>query len=80
MPRTSSTSPVRCISNPFFSGVVNGWEFSGITQWQSGPPLQPNTGANTNADLNASYGSVPAGPVSAQTYLGNHLHASSFPC
>ena len=49
---------------------MNGWEFSGITQWQSGPPLQANTGANSNADLNATYGNIPAGPVSAQTYLG----------
>jgi len=57
-------------SNPFLNGVVNGWEFSGITQWQSGPPLQPLTGANSNADLNATYGNVASGPVSAQTYLG----------
>ena len=61
-------SPVH--GNPFFAGVVNGWELSGITQWQSGPPLQANTGANVNAALNASYGNVAAGPVSAQTYLG----------
>jgi hypothetical protein len=57
-------------SNAFLNGVVNGWEFSGITQWQSGPPLQPLTGANSNADLNATYGNVASGPVSAQTYLG----------
>jgi hypothetical protein len=70
-------SPVH--NNAFFSGVVNGWEFSGITQWQSGPPLQPNTGANSNADLNASYGNLPANscgapncPVSAQTLLGTN--------
>src|SRR5581483_4264879 len=29
-----------------------------ITQWQSGPPLQTLTGANSNAALNTSYGSV----------------------
>jgi hypothetical protein len=63
-------SPVH--NNAFFSGVVNGWEFSGITQWQSGPPLQANTGANSNAALNTSYGNVKAGPVSNQTYLGTN--------
>jgi len=63
-------SPVH--NNVFLGGAVNGWEFSGITQWQSGPPLQPNTGANTNADLNATYGSTAAGPTSAQTYLGTN--------
>ena len=61
-------SPVH--GNPFLSGAVNGWELSGITQWQSGPPLQTLTGDNTNASLNATYGNVPAGPVSNQTYLG----------
>jgi hypothetical protein len=67
-------SPVH--NNKFFSGVVNGWEFSGITQWQSGPPIQPNTGANSNPALNASYGSVLHDgiyePVSNQTYLGTN--------
>ena len=51
---------------------MNGWEFSGITQWQSGPPLQANTGANTNAALNSTYGNVAAGPVSNSTYLGTN--------
>ena len=49
-------SPVH--NNAFAKGFVNGWELSGITQWQSGPPLQTLTGANSNAALNASYGSV----------------------
>jgi hypothetical protein len=30
-------------------GVVNGWQISGITQLQSGTPIQPNTGGNLNA-------------------------------
>ena len=34
--------------NKFLGGVTNGWVLSGITQWQSGPPLQPNTGGNLN--------------------------------
>ncbi len=37
-------SPVH--GNPFLGGVVNGWELSGITQFQSGAPIQPNTGCN----------------------------------
>ncbi|HLJ49605.1 MAG TPA: TonB-dependent receptor [Bryobacteraceae bacterium] len=61
-------SPVH--SNAFLKGAVNGWELSGITQAQSGPPLQSLTGANSNPDLNATYGNVPAGPVSNSTYLG----------
>ncbi|HVP00336.1 MAG TPA: carboxypeptidase regulatory-like domain-containing protein [Bryobacteraceae bacterium] len=61
-------SPIH--GNKILAGTVNGWEFSGITQWQSGPPLQANTGANSNAALNASYGNNANGPTSAQTYLG----------
>jgi hypothetical protein len=30
------------------AGVTNGWVLSGITQLQSGPPLQPNTGGSLN--------------------------------
>ena len=65
-------SPVH--GNPFFAGAVNGWEFSGITQWQSGPPLQTLTGDNTNASLNATYGTVLHNgsyqSVSNSSYLG----------
>jgi hypothetical protein len=46
--------------NPFLKGAVNGWTFSGITQFQSGAPLQPNTGGNFWASL----------PVSSYTLLG----------
>lgn len=35
--------------NRLAEGAVNGWELSGITQVQSGPPLQPNTGGTFNA-------------------------------
>jgi hypothetical protein len=34
--------------NKFLGGVTNGWVLSGITQWQSGPPLQPNTAGTLN--------------------------------
>jgi Carboxypeptidase regulatory-like domain len=37
--------------NPLLGGVVNGWELSGITQVQSGAPIQPNSAGA----LNASY-------------------------
>jgi hypothetical protein len=63
-------SPIH--GNPFLAGAVNGWELSGITQWQSGPPLQTLTGDNTGASLNATYGNVAAGPVSSSTYLGTN--------
>ena len=64
-------SPIH--GNHILEGTVNGWEFSGITQFQSGAPIQPNTGANSNADLNATYGNNAAGqPTSATTYLGTN--------
>jgi hypothetical protein len=47
-------------SNPFLAGVVNGWQFAGITQLQSGPPLQPLTAGNLRSSL----------PVSSQRILG----------
>jgi hypothetical protein len=56
-------SPIH--GNKFAGGVVNGWEFSGITQLQSGPPLQPNTNG-----LNVSFGNNANGTTSNQTYLG----------
>jgi hypothetical protein len=34
--------------------VVNGFQISGITQLQSGPPLQPNTGGNLGASYPAA--------------------------
>ncbi len=62
-------SPVH--DNKFFEGVVNGWEFSGITQWQSGPPIQPNTNG-----LNVSYGTVlhdgSYDSVSNSSYIGTN--------
>jgi Carboxypeptidase regulatory-like domain len=54
--------------NAIVGGIVNGWEFSGITQWQSGPPIQPLAGGN----LNASYGNNANGATSSTTYLGTN--------
>ncbi|MGD0098031.1 MAG: carboxypeptidase regulatory-like domain-containing protein [Terracidiphilus sp.] len=46
--------------------AVNGWQLSGITGFQSGPPLQPNTGGNLNASfpssLSVPYNDVPLAP------------------
>ena len=36
-------------------GVVNGWQLSGTTQFQTGAPIQPNT----NGTMYASYGNIP---------------------
>ena len=36
--------------NRLLAGGVNGWEFSGTTQYQSGAPLQPNFGGTMNAN------------------------------
>ena len=38
----------------FAKGAINGWELSGITQLQSGAPIQ----GNTNGNLNVAYGCV----------------------
>ncbi len=53
--------------NKLVAGALNGWELSGITQWQSGAPIQPNT---PNGDMNVAYGSVNGVGVSPNTYLG----------
>ena len=55
-------SPIK--DNKFLGGVVNGWVLSGITQFQSGAPIQPNT----NGDLNVGF------PTTEQNldYLGTN--------
>jgi hypothetical protein len=50
--------------NKFAEGAINGWQLSGITQMQTGAPIQPNT----NGDLNVQW---PSG-YSAQNYLGSN--------
>lgn len=35
----------------FVEGAVNGWQLSGYTTYQSGAPIQPNTGGNLNANF-----------------------------
>jgi len=46
-------APVK--DNKLVGGVVNGWVLSGITQFQSGSPIQPNTSGNLNASLPTAY-------------------------
>lgn len=46
-------------TNPVASGVLGGWQLSGISQWQSGPPLDRGT---TNASAsNITYSGTLAG-------------------
>jgi len=53
-------SPVK--GNAFAGGVVNGWVLSGITQFQSGAPIQPNANGNLNMNTPSF--------VSNDTWLG----------
>jgi hypothetical protein len=45
-------NPVR--NSAIGRGLVNGWQFSGITQWQSGINLTANTGGNFSLDTNGN--------------------------
>jgi len=56
--------PTLIKGNRFAGGVVNGWVLSGITQLQSGAPIQPNTGGTLNVSLPDNY--------SGQRYLGTN--------
>ncbi len=42
-------SPIH--NNHFLGGVVNGWQLSGVFQFQTGPPIQPLTGTGLNANF-----------------------------
>jgi len=52
-------------------GFVNGWQISGITQIQSGAPIQPST----NGNLNAQYPSS----ISNTTLLGSNINTPVVP-
>lgn len=61
--------------NKILGGVSNGWVLSGITQFQSGPPLQGLTGGTLNvnwgcANFTRSDGSTVCSNISGQNYLG----------
>jgi hypothetical protein len=49
----SLPSPVK--GNRFAAGAVNGWVLSGITQLQSGAPIQPNTNGTLNAQFPGNF-------------------------
>jgi len=49
-------SPIK--GNALAGGVVNGWVLSGITQVQSGAPLQPNTGETLNVSWPNGYSNM----------------------
>ncbi len=56
--------PSRIHNDKFLAGVANGWQLSGDTQYQTGPPLQALTGG----DLDVTY---PAG-ISNSSVLGTN--------
>ncbi len=60
-------SPVH--DNKLLGGIVNGWELSGVTQMQSGAPIQPNTGGTMNVAWPSTY--------SQQQWLGTNQWANS---
>ena len=56
-------SPIR--NNKIAAGLVNGWQISGIAQWQSGANLTYNTlGANNNFNMQLNNAIIP-GSISA---------------
>ncbi len=56
--------------NKILGGIANGWQISGITQFQSGVNLQENSGS-VNFNLNAPPGTLPGGQnLSARTVAG----------
>jgi hypothetical protein len=63
-------SPVH--GNRIVAGAVNGWKISGVTQMQSGAPLQPLENGNFNANYgNTIINGVQTG-VNTQTWLGSN--------
>ena len=65
--------------NAFAEGAVNGWTISGTAQYQSGAPIQPNTGG----DLNVVYPSsnpvtLPNGLVATGTSTTTWLGSSTY--
>jgi hypothetical protein len=62
--------------NKLFEGVVNGWTLSGIVNFQTGAPIQPNAGGNLNATFGTLpelvNGSVVSAAVDPQDWLGTN--------
>lgn len=58
--------------NPIIAGVINGWQLSGTTQFQTGAPIQPLTNGNMYAGwgtVNVNGSSFTPSPA---TYLGSN--------
>jgi hypothetical protein len=68
-------SPVH--GNMFLGGVVNGWELSGITQLQSGAPIQPNTGGDLYANMPGNF--IQGSPTlyGQASFLGTSAYAGA---
>jgi len=55
------------VHNALASQFVNGWQVTGVAQYQSGPPLQPLTGGSLYASFNGNLNGV---GVNSQGILG----------
>lgn len=63
-------SPNWVHGNKILQGIANGWVLSGITQLQSGAPIQPNTNGNMNVQWPGNY--------TPQRILGTNAIGSMF--
>lgn len=50
-------SPIH--GNKFASGAINGWQLSGVTQWESGANLSYNSGTNANFNMQLNSAILP---------------------
>jgi hypothetical protein len=66
-------TPIRggSFGTKFLGNIVNGWVLSGMTQWQSGAPIQ----TATNGNLNATY----PGSISNSSLLGSNVNTPIVP-
>jgi hypothetical protein len=70
--------------NALFESAVNGWTISGTVQFQSGAPIQPNTGGDLNVEypgnnpVTLQNGLVAAG-TSTTTWLGTSTYNDLVP-
>jgi hypothetical protein len=48
--------------NHYMESGINGWQLSGYTTYQSGAPIQPNTGGNLNMQINGLTYPTAGGP------------------
>jgi hypothetical protein len=63
-------SPIK--GNWLAKGIINGWQLSGVTQLQSGAPLQPNTNGNMNASWGNALINGNSVGVSTMSWLGSN--------